>query len=285
MKMKLCKDSFRFAALVLLGVLLAVCAPHVIWACGGGGGGGGGGDGGGGDSDGAASSAIQPLSRQQIENIFGRIGNQKGLSAQTVETMVWVFKGKRVDPKQLYRLRQQVLESQSSQANNWASFVDGATTLVVTVDTVGYYTQFALSFVPGVGWVTTATLSIARSGADTYKQGGDAGQIVKSMAIDGAASLIIKGSRLGSKGGKALERASQSYHASKTVISKTVKKALLKRAKQHLVKGEALKAIKKYGKGWVKKGLTAGTNAVQNSAPSPTYHSSPSGGWGPHYPR
>ena len=268
--------SFYPIALIL-GAAFIVGAPVAAWSYGGGGGAGGGGGGGGAVSQ---SQAIQPLSRQEIENVFSRICKSPGLSSQTVETMVRVFEGKKVSRLELMKIRQKLLESQRSAANNWASLVSGTTTLVKTVDNVGYYTQVALSFVPGVGWVTVATLSAARSGADTYKQGGDAGQIAKSMAIDGTVSVIMKGSPIGNKGTKSLQRAGQAYRGSQRVVSKTVKKALVKAGDGHLAKGLTLKTIDKYVGEGVKSGLTATTNAVQNSVSSPTYQSSSGGGWG-----
>ena len=131
--------------------------------------------------------------------------------------------------------------------------------------------------------MTVTALSAARSGADAYKTGGDTGQIVKAMAIDGTVSVIMKGSPIGKKGSKALERAGRAYQGSQQVVSQTVKNALIKSADRNLVKGLTLQTINKYTGDGVKAGVTATVNAVQNNLPSPTYSSSPGGGWGPHF--
>ena len=280
MRMRLCLGSFQLVALIILSGAVVFLGPSLLWAYGGGGGAGAGG----GDGSGAQSSAIQPLTRQQIENILGRIGKGQGLSPQVVETFVRHYQGQKIKPRELYKIRQRLLEVYRWQANNWSSFMGGCTALVETVDTVGSYTQIALSFVPGVGWVTVTALSAARSGAETYQTGGDAGQIVKSMAIDGTVSVIMKGSPIGNKGSKALQRAGRAYQGSKQAVSQTVKNALIKSGDSNLVKGLALQTINKYTGDGVKAGLTAGVNAVQNNVPSPSYSSSSSGGgWGPHY--
>jgi hypothetical protein len=220
------------------------------------------------------------LTAQQIETIFGHIGNTPGLSSQAVETMVKAFKGKTVDPKMLYRIRQRMLEIEQRSANFWSSVWGGAVILAETADTVGSYSQFVLTFVPGVGWATNAALSVARSGADAYKKGGDAGQIAQAMTVNGVTSVIMKGSPLGNKGGNALSRASRALGASKTVVSKTVKKALIKRGQQHLVKGVAYTYIDGKLSGQAEGLMNSGVTAVKNRLSRPTYSSSSSGGHG-----
>lgn len=283
MSIRLCPIRFRLLIVTALCALFLLSLPHHLLAYGGGGGGGGGA--GGGDGSAGSSATLQPLTSQQITNIFGRVGKGQGLSSQTVENMVNIFKGKKIDPKQLYRIRQRMLEIEKSKANFWSGVWGGAVVIAETTDTVGKYTQFVLTFVPGVGWATNAGLSLARSGAEEYQKGGDAGQIAKAMTVDGVTSIIMKGSPLGNKGSNALKRAGQTFKASKTVVSKTVKKALIKRSKQHLIKGAALSGLNTVVGGQVKGAVGHTTTAIQNSIPAPSYSSSSSGGWGPHFAR
>jgi hypothetical protein len=195
--------------------------------------------------------------------------------------MVKTFEGKAVDPKILYRIRQQMLEIEQRSANFWSGVWGGAVVLAETADTLGSYSQFVLTFVPGVGWATNAGLSLARSGADAYKKGGDAGQIAQAMTVNGVTSIVMKGSPLGNKGGNALSRASRALGASKTVVSKTVKNALIKRGQQHLVKGVAYTYVDGKLGGEVEGLLNKSATAIQNELSRPTYRSSSSGGWGP----
>jgi hypothetical protein len=277
MKFQVCSMTLRLTLFAILCGLLLGGTPHLLWAYGGGGGGGGGG----GDGEAGSSGALQPLTAQQIENIFGHIGNTPGLSSQAVETMVKTFKGKTVDPKILYRIRQQMLEVEQRSANFWSSVWGGAVVLAETADTVGSYSQFVLTFVPGVGWATNAALSVARSGAETYRDGGDAGQIAQAMTVNGVTSVIMKGSPLGNKGGNALSRASRALGASKTAVSQTVKTALIKRGQKHLIKGVTYTYIDSKVSGQVEGLLNKGATAVKNNLPSPTHRSSSSPGWGP----
>lgn len=283
MRIRLCSTSLYLAAFTVLCSLLVLCSPHLLWAYGGGGGGGGGA--GGGDGSAGQAGAIQPLTSQQIENIFGRVGKGPGLSSQAVETAIKTFQGKKVDPKLLLRIRQRMLEIEKRDAHFWSSFWGGAVVVVETTDTVGGWSQFALSFVPGVGWVTNAGLSLARSGANAYKKGGDAGQIAKAMTVDGVTSLIFKGNSLSKTGKTCLSRSARVFKASTQQTSKTVEKMLVKQSKSHLIKAAAnlglYKGLKKGTKAVVGKTATM----IQNNIPSPTYSSSSSGGWGPHFVR
>ena len=280
MRIRLYSTSLYLAAFTILCSFLVLSPPPLLWAYGGGGGGGGAG---GGDGSAGQAGAIQPLTRQQIENIFGRIGKGPGLSSQEVETMVNVFQGKKIDPKGLYRIRQRMLEVEKSSTHFWSGFWGGLVVIAETTDTVGSYSQFVLSFVPGVGWTTNAGLSLARSGANVYKKGGDSAQIAKAMTVDGVTSIIFKGSSISRKGKSYLTRSAQTFTASTQQASKTVQKMLVKRSKSHLVKAVAYSAVYKGIKKGTKAVVGETATMVQNNLPSPTYSSSKSGGWGPHF--
>lgn len=291
MRVRLCSTSFQLIAVTFLCAMVVMFPSNLLWAYGGGGGGGGGGAGGGGGGagggDGASgqSGALQPLSRQQIENIFGKIGKNPGVSSQTVETLVKALKGKKADLKTLLRLRQRILEIEQKEANFWSGVAGVAVVLVETTDKVGSWTQFALTFVPGVGWATNAGLSVARSGAEAYQKGGDAGQIAKAMTVDGVTQVIMKGSPVGNKSSQYMSRGARGLQSAKGQVSKTLQKMTIRRSKQQLKKGVALGLANTYVSNRVKEGVGHTVTAVQNNAPSPTYTSSRSGGWGPHFAR
>ena len=149
---------------------------------------GGGGDGGDSVTDSAdqGPNPIEPLSRDQLEAIFSKLGDK-----ELANTLVNSLVGKSINKRQLLAIRQSIFEAEQHAANRNAAIWEGLVVTVETLDTVGSYTQTVLAFVPGVGLVTSTALGAARASADAYKDGKSGMDIVKSGAFNAVANVTI----------------------------------------------------------------------------------------------
>jgi hypothetical protein len=86
---------------------------------------------------------------------------------------------------------QSFLEQEKVDAERAAAIMNGLTLTAEGLDLAGQWSQFGLSFVPGVGWVTSGALDAARGGAEAYKKGNDIKGILKATVIDGVVSVTI----------------------------------------------------------------------------------------------
>jgi hypothetical protein len=149
------------------------------------------GDGGSGDggsdasSSAPASTRVTPLSDDEVTEIFSI------LDAESRETMTNVFSGTNLTARELMSIRQTLLEQQQQSAHARSTIVHGLTLTVEGLDWAGQQTQTVLSYVPGVGWVTAGLLDAARGGANAYRDGKSAGEILKDATIAGVTSVTI----------------------------------------------------------------------------------------------
>jgi len=165
------------ASLLALTLLLA---PTMASACSGGGGGGGGGA-----FEKMDVKKIDPWKPSELVDIFG------SLNPSQQDTLITAFTGSTIKKRDLLSIRQVFLEQNSTAANNEAAMLDACVKTLEALDKLGEYTQEGLSFVPGVGWVTAATLGAARGGANAYRDGKTPGDIVKGIVIGGGASGLV----------------------------------------------------------------------------------------------
>lgn len=80
--------------------------------------------------------------------------------------------------------------SVSDTANRNANISQAIENGLGYVDAAGQKAQLALSFVPGVGWATSVSLDTARAGANAYRDGKTAGNIMSEMLTGGTTSFI-----------------------------------------------------------------------------------------------
>lgn len=158
-----------------LGLLLT---PALAWAYGGGGGGGGG------DVGGAADN-IEPWTPAELSSIF------QSTSPSQQNTLVEAFTGSTISKRDLLTIRQVFLEKNSAAANNEAAMLDACVKTLEILDKMGELSQTGLSFVPGVGWVTSASLSAVRGGANAYRDGLGTKGIVKGVVISATSSVMM----------------------------------------------------------------------------------------------
>ncbi len=153
------------------------------------GGGSSGGSGGSGDKNENESSKpniqIEKLSDKEVKKIFALIGGKSGNNLSNI------FSGTDLTKRELMAIRQSILEGDSTAANTEATIISGLTFTVECLDKAGQISQIGLSFVPGVGWVTAGLLDTARGGADAYRDGKSASEILSEAAIAGVSSVTI----------------------------------------------------------------------------------------------
>ncbi|WP_319582275.1 hypothetical protein [uncultured Pseudodesulfovibrio sp.] len=157
---------------------LAMClllTPALAWAYGGGGG----------DVGGSTSKTIEPWTPTKLSSIF------KNVSPSEKNTLVKAFTGSTISKRELLTIRQVFLEKDSAAANNEAAMLDACVKTLEVLDKMGELSQTGLSFVPGVGWVTSATLSAARGGANAYRNGLSRSDIAKGVVIGATSSALM----------------------------------------------------------------------------------------------
>lgn len=222
-----------------------------------------------GDGDFAGSKApettkkVTKLSDEEIKRIFSL------LDAKSRETMTNVFSGSNRTARELMRIRQAILEGDMKRANAEASLINGLTVTVEFLDQAGQWSQFGLSFVPGVGWVTAGVLDTARGGVNAYRDGKSASEILKDATIAGVSSVTInKLSPLG---------ADKTYNGAKTawnIITKGSGKHTGKAVKIFIKNGVKFlgkKEIERRAGNVLSAGLNNSTKQAPNRAPMPTY--------------
>jgi hypothetical protein len=224
--------------------------------------GGGGGDAGGGGEI-ATSTTVTPLTDEQIRKIFSL------LDAKSRETLSNVFSGTDKTARELMAIRQAILEREMASANTAASVMHGLTVTVECLDKAGQWSQFALSFVPGVGWVTTGALDAARAGADAYRDGKDIKEILTDATIAGVTSVTInKLSPLDAD--KTFNSAKAAFNIARTGSKSAQKKAIELTAK-NLVKYGGKKGSEYYAGAALSSALHGATKQAPNQVTPPTY--------------
>ena len=247
--------SLALISLLLLSVNTTVFAY--------GGGGGGGGDAGGGGEI-ATSTTVTPLTDEQIRKIFSL------LDAKSRETLSNVFSGTDKTARELMAIRQAILEREMASANAEASVMHALTVTVECLDKAGQWSQFALSFVPGVGWVTTASLDAARAGADAYRDGKDMKEILTDATIAGVTSVTInKLSPLDAD--KTFNSAKAAFNIATTTGSKQAQTTALKLLAKNLIKFEAKKGAEYHAGSALSSALHSATKQAPNQVAPPTY--------------
>lgn len=211
------------AGLLALGLLLA---PALASAYGGGGGG---------DIGGPSTTTtnITPWTRAEVAEIFS------GLSPAEHNTMVEAFSGSTISKRDMLTVRQVFLEGYANEARSDAEMLDACVKTLEILDKMGEITQEGLSFVPGVGWVTAATLGAARGGANAYRDGLSRGDIAKGIVIGGGASALV-GRFSPTNADKAFNTAKAGINLARNTVSQEVKTRAI---------GVAARAMERYGIG------------------------------------
>ncbi|WP_319541590.1 hypothetical protein [uncultured Pseudodesulfovibrio sp.] len=104
------------------------------------------------------------------------------------------------------RIRSAVQDMNQMDFNNqmsWGNINQDIENTLGYVDSAGQWSQFALGFVPGVGWGIGTALDVARAGADGYRDGKSLGDTMFNMTVEGGTGLAL--GRMG--GGKAWSNA------------------------------------------------------------------------------
>ena len=87
---------------------------------------------------------------------------------------------------------------QAAQAGDRAKAIEDS---LGYIDSLGQKSQTVLSFVPGVGWAWSVGLDSARAGADSYREGKSAQEVLTNAVVSGGLSYftnkVIGGSSLG----------------------------------------------------------------------------------------
>jgi hypothetical protein len=220
-----------------------------------------GGDGGGDET--ATSTTVTPLTDEQISKIFSL------LDAKSRETLSKAFSGTDKTARELMTIRQAILEREMASANTAASVMHGLTVTVECLDKAGQWSQFALSFVPGVGWATTGALDAARAGADAYRDGKDMKEILTDATIAGVTSVTInKLSPLDAD--KTFNSAKAAFNIARTGSKSAQKKAIELTAK-NLVKYGGKKGSEYYAGAALSSALHGATKQAPNQVAPPTY--------------
>jgi len=205
------------------------------------------------NKDGGSSTQITKLSDKEVKKIFDLIGGKEGKDLSNL------FSGTDLTQRELMEIRQAILEGNMDQANFNADLISGLTLTVECLDAAGQVSQLGLSFVPGVGWVAAGLLDGARDGADAYRDGKSASEILSAATIGAATSVAInklsplnadktfKGAKRAwsmatKKGGKRTAQASWAFI--KNVAKYTAKKETERRA-GNTIKGALNNASKK----------------------------------------
>lgn len=256
-------QNWLFPACVLvLGLLLA---PTLATAYGGGGG-----EGAGFDAMMGIKDAPEPWTSTDLEGLF------ESTTPEDRAQLVRVFTGTTISKRELISVRQIFLTRRSEQLARRASFIDFLTKTVEALDTAGQWAQTGLTFVPGVGWVTSAGLSAARAGADAYKGGKSGTEIVQDMVVNGAASAVVgKFSPLNA------DKSFSTARAGINLARGTTSTAIRNRAAKVAVKGLGRFTGKKLSESYTEKGISAALGEVsnfmgaQNNATPPSYNPTP----------
>ena len=139
------------------------------------------------------------------------------------------------------------------------------------LDKMGEISQTGLSFVPGVGWVTSATLSAARGGANAYRDGLGTKGIVKGVVISATSSAIVgKFSPLNAD--KAFNTARAGINVARNTVSTQVRNKALTVA----AKAMARFGLKKKLEGEVEGQLGKTMEALADYASAPNVAQQPS---------
>jgi hypothetical protein len=223
------------------------------------------GDGGGSDTSSSepAPTKVTRLSEDEMREIFS------SLDAESRETMTNVFSGSDLTARELMTIRQEILEASRQSAQTGASIIHGLTLTVEGLDWLGQKTQTALSFVPGVGWVTSGVLDAARGGADAYRDGKSASEILKEATIAGVSSVTInKLSPLGA------DETFNSARGAWNILTRGSGKHTGKAARVFIrsgIKYVAKKEGERRAGDALKEGLRSSTSQAPNRVPTPTY--------------
>jgi len=215
-------------------------------------------------ADGSGGPPVQTnLSDKAILNIFSV------LDAKSRAEMLKIFSGSDYTSIELMRIRQTLLEQQMSSAHTGKSIMDGLTVTVEFLDKAGQWSQFGLSFVPGVGWVTSGLLDTARGGADAYRDGKSAEEILKEATIAGLSSVTInKLSPLGAD--KSFNNAKSAYNIATKGSGKQTGKAVKIFIKNVGSYGTKKEAERRTGDA-LKNALNNAGNQAPNRSPAPVY--------------
>ena len=224
--------------------------------------GGGGGDaGGGGEIE--TSTTVTPLSDEQVREIFS------SLDAETRESLSNAYSGTDKTARELMAIRQAVLEGDMTSANTAASVMHALTVTAECLDKAGQWSQFALSFVPGVGWVTSGTLDVARAGANAYRDGKNAREILTDATIAGVASVTVnRFSPLDAD--KTFNSARAAFNIARTG-SKKAQTTALKLATKNAVKYGGKKGSEYFAGAALSSALNNATKQAPNQVAPPTY--------------
>jgi hypothetical protein len=218
----------------------------------------------GGGSEIATSTTVTPLTDEQISKIFSL------LDAKSRETLSKAFSGTDKTARELMTIRQAILEGEMASANAAASVMHGLTVTVECLDKAGQWSQFALSFVPGVGWVTSASLDAARAGANAYRDGKDIKEILTDATIAGVTSVTInKLSPLDAD--KTFNSAKAAFNIARTTGSKTAQQTAIKLGVKNLVKYGGKKGSEYYAGAALSSALDNATKQAPNRVAPPTY--------------
>lgn len=264
----------------LMFILTLAISPLPVFAHGGGGGGGGGEGGGGGGGSGGGLPGLgggnnpvaNPWTPSQLSNIFS------SLTPSQKANLVSVYSGSTVSKRQLLNSWSIMHERNRRDVHFTASVIEKMENTLEVLDKAGQHSQTALSFVPGVGFVTSTGLDVMRSGADAYKDGKSAKDIaVKAVSTGITAGLMNKFSAASTTLSRLTKSGSSKISAA---AKKTYSKlgSLLSRltgyAKDKAV-GDATQAA-------VEKGLDAvvSTKSMPNTFSPPTY--TPTSSYGMH---
>lgn len=258
------------AAFMLAACLLAV--PTSVWSSGGGGGGSGSGGGSSGSSvessSGGSSGSMKSWSRPELELIF------KDVSPERKGQMIEAFRGTTITRRQLLEVRQAVFEQSARDAERTAAILGNLMTCLEVMDKAGQVSQAGLSFVPGVGWATSAGLGAARGAADSYRDGKSGSDIAADALMGGAASGIVgKFSPLNAD--KAFNTARVGMKMARTSASKKVQD----KAAEVAARAVARYSGAKVAEAKAEEALGAAMNeaaqvmGVKNEAPAPEYQS------------
>lgn len=275
----MCTQSQRigtFAACLMAFSLIMV--PTTVWANEGGGGGGGGGGSSAIDQTSGGtmggSQSIAAWGQSELENIF------KDVDPKRKGALIDAYRGTTITRRQLLLIRQSVFQESAREADRNTAILDTLMKTLQVLDTAGQYSQLGLSFVPGVGWVTSTSLGAARAAADGYRDGKTGSEIAADVLIDGAASAIVgaKFSSLNANG--ALSMAKRSIKLTRTSVVKGTPQKAAKIAVKALGRYGTIKAAEIKATDALKSVVTDAAQAVgaKNMAVAPSYRiTTPSG--------
>ena len=247
------KTGKKIIMSLTLLLFLLISVNTTVFAYGGGGGGG----------EIATTTTIAPLTDEQVKKIFSL------LDAKSREALSNAFSGTDKTARELMAIRQAILEGDMARANTAASVMNALTVTVECLDQAGQWSQFALSFVPGVGWVTSGTLDAARAGANAYRDGKSAGEILTDATIAGVTSVAVnKLSPLGAD--KTFNSAKAAFNIAVTG-SKKAQKTAIKLAAKNLIKYGVKKESEALAGAALSSALNSATKQTPNRVTPPTY--------------